>query len=101
MDHDRAIRQRIAGSRGRLRTDCMSPTGSNFRMPIVFSPRVPHRRSTIGVRPSIRPGVRDALVVGFANLVYFAVRGTVDDRQDVALAKARWLIDLEQSLGIY
>jgi len=101
MNHDRTSRQRFAGPCGHLRPDCMSPPGFNAMMQIVTSPRFHHRRSTISARPSIHPGVRDALVIGLAILVYFAVRGMVHDHQALALENARWLIDLERSLGIF
>ena len=47
---------------------------------------------------------RDAVelgLVGLAFLLYFIVRANVIDRPDVALANARQVVDIEQSLGIF
>lgn len=39
------------------------------------------------------------VAVGF--LLYFLVRGAVVDREDIALQNARWIIDLQQSIGLW
>lgn len=48
-----------------------------------------------------RAGVHEAVVVVLAFLVYFFIRGLVVDRTGEAVAHARNLIALEQTLGIY
>ena len=40
-------------------------------------------------------------IVAFAFLAYFLVRGAVVDRTADALAHARWIIDLQISLGVF
>jgi len=40
-------------------------------------------------------------LVAFGFLLYFLVRGAVVDRDEQAFENARWIIDLQQSLGIF
>lgn len=62
-------------------------------------------RAALGRRWSTLPaGLREFLrelgIVAAAGLLYFLVRGAVQDRADEAFARARALLDLEQQLGI-
>lgn len=47
-----------------------------------------------------REFLRELTIVAAAGLLYFLVRGAVQDRADEAFARARALLDLEQQLGI-
>lgn len=40
-------------------------------------------------------------LVALGFLLYFVVRGAVVDRTDLALENARWIIDLQRSLGVF
>ena len=62
-------------------------------------------RAALGSRWSALPGglrefLRELAIVAAAGLLYFLVRGAVQDRAEEAFARARALLDLEQRLGI-
>lgn len=45
--------------------------------------------------------VSEIALVAFGFLLYFLVRGAVVDRADQALTNARWIVDLQDALGIF
>lgn len=67
-----------------------------------------YRYETFRPMPSVRPAgtvhlepLREVSIVAVAVFLYFCVRGLVDGRVADAMASARWLVDLEQQLGMF
>lgn len=64
-------------------------------------PRLPKAHLRRALVLPVLPLLRQVATIAVAAFLYFFVRGLVDGREDDAIRDARWLIDLEQRLGIF
>jgi hypothetical protein len=46
-------------------------------------------------------GAREVAIIGLAAYIYFFVRGLIETRVDEAMGRARWLVSLEERLGLF
>lgn len=58
-------------------------------------------RAGAGVLPDLRAFTRELALAVLGGLIYFLIRGGVVDRADEAFARARDVIDLERTLGVF